>query len=268
MFTNLRIINKLLISFVFITLLSVPTAYISLNHAYSVWKVFTNITNVIFPRVQALFEMQNTANEIKILTLNFDFNQLESIQSEGSIAATYKYNILATLAEMEKWEDIYRKYSPDENLLNLKELDTLKNKIILSSLRIMELKEQKASSAEINKTTDALKSAQDQISSMINSTIALELSDLKKNQESAYKTTRNLLGVALLISIASIIFSILISIFLARIISKPIVALSEISTEVTKGNLHTPIDIRSQDEVGQLASNIQLMIKSLLSANK
>lgn len=271
MLNNLRIQTKLLICFFFIIFLSTPSQYFSLHYADSIKVILNKITHAIFPRMQALFEMENTASEIKTLILNFNFNQATAPQSEGSASATYKYNILANLAEMDKWEMQYKDYSPkgetSNQLLNVDELDKLKNQIILSSLRIMELKEHNASTAELTTQKNELIQTQDKISSLIKYGINNELDDLKAAQENAYKQSVNLTGIIVAISAASILFSILISLWLARIFTKPIVELSKISTEIAlHGNLEEPIVRRSNDEIGQLATNMNIMIQSLLKS--
>ncbi len=57
-----------------------------------------------------------------------------------------------------------------------------------------------------------------------------------------------------------------ISFTLANVIAKPIVALTEVAEEVRKGNLTVNIQVKSKDEIGQLGSTFNLMIKNINSS--
>jgi nitrogen fixation/metabolism regulation signal transduction histidine kinase len=51
--------------------------------------------------------------------------------------------------------------------------------------------------------------------------------------------------------------------YFARKISGPIEILSEISTEVAKGNLSKSVPVNTNDEIGELAKNFNHMIEGL-----
>ncbi len=69
--------------------------------------------------------------------------------------------------------------------------------------------------------------------------------------------------ITLLIIIANIILVILISVYLSRRITKPIMILSNAANEIGKGNFNPIIGVRLDDEIGQLASVFNTMTRDL-----
>lgn len=69
-----------------------------------------------------------------------------------------------------------------------------------------------------------------------------------------------LLGLAALI--CAIIGSVLMF-FATKLISKPIEKISELTKEIAKGNFKVKMDYKSEDEIGVLVNNLNLMVKEL-----
>ena len=72
----------------------------------------------------------------------------------------------------------------------------------------------------------------------------------------------------LIISLFLLIIAILLSIFISRSFSKPIVQLSNATKKISEGNLDVDIKVKSKDEVGDLAKSLEAMKNSLIDAQK
>ncbi|MHA6480805.1 methyl-accepting chemotaxis protein [Paenibacillus sp. strain BS8-2] len=83
-----------------------------------------------------------------------------------------------------------------------------------------------------------------------------------KTHELESLTTRISLTMIVIV-IAAVTVSILLGIFIARSISRPIQHLVQTSTKVADGNLEVNIEVRSKDEVGQLANAFVRMTDNL-----
>ena len=79
----------------------------------------------------------------------------------------------------------------------------------------------------------------------------------------AYETVIRTFVFSILIMICSVILAIISGIVLAKRMAKPIVELSDATRKVGKGKLDTQIAIQSKNEIGQLASSFNRMIKDL-----
>ena len=63
-----------------------------------------------------------------------------------------------------------------------------------------------------------------------------------------------------------IVMGIVLSVFLAQRIIRPVLGLTAIADRISKGNLDTPIAVQSADEIGELARSLERMRTSLKAA--
>lgn len=73
----------------------------------------------------------------------------------------------------------------------------------------------------------------------------------------------NLRNITLIVSGIIAIIAIIIGLFFSRSITKPITKLKESADKISKGNLGEPIEVRSKDEIGELAESFDNMRYSL-----
>jgi methyl-accepting chemotaxis protein len=69
----------------------------------------------------------------------------------------------------------------------------------------------------------------------------------------------------LAISILSIIFSMYISKIISKSITEPLTEIEKCAEELSNGNLHTNLEVRSNDELGNLAHSLRKAVKTLSS---
>jgi methyl-accepting chemotaxis protein len=69
----------------------------------------------------------------------------------------------------------------------------------------------------------------------------------------------------LAISILSIIFSVYISKIISKSITEPLTEIEKCAEELSNGNLHTNLEVRSNDELGNLAHSLRKAVKTLSS---
>ncbi|MEE9323083.1 MAG: ATP-binding protein [Candidatus Aenigmarchaeota archaeon] len=77
-----------------------------------------------------------------------------------------------------------------------------------------------------------------------------------------------LTNIMVIITIVVVIFTILIGIFISRSITKPIIRLRDAAKEIGEGKLGTKIEVKSGDEVGDLASAFRQMTEHLEASKK
>jgi len=88
--------------------------------------------------------------------------------------------------------------------------------------------------------------------------VVVELPLLEAYQSVIYGT-----GLSIVIIILSAILATWIGIYFATRITKPIISLRDAAIEIGKGKLETKIDIKTKDEIGELASAFDQMTKDL-----
>jgi len=79
----------------------------------------------------------------------------------------------------------------------------------------------------------------------------------------AYETVMMTLILSGLVMLLSIILAIVLSIFLSRRMTKPIIELRDATKKIGKGQLTSKIDIKSKNEIGDLATSFNKMVEDL-----
>jgi len=89
-------------------------------------------------------------------------------------------------------------------------------------------------------------------------------SSIKSNKEKL----NTLVNVVLMSIVVVVVLSILLGLYISRSISKPIQELTKASEEFKKGNLNYEVDIKSNDEISQLAKTFNEMRLGLKDRNQ
>ena len=77
---------------------------------------------------------------------------------------------------------------------------------------------------------------------------------------------REKLRSTVLSGLAAVSVAIVLSFFLARGVTKPLQLVAESTSEIASGNLNICLNLRSQDEIGELASSFNRMVERLAAA--
>lgn len=86
--------------------------------------------------------------------------------------------------------------------------------------------------------------------------------ELNADNQQLYKQSRT---ITIAIIIAAVLISIGLGTLIAQMIARPLGRVVEIVGKVSEGDLREKVDIDSQDEVGRLASSVNLMVDNLRS---
>ncbi|WP_018751836.1 methyl-accepting chemotaxis protein [Paenibacillus sanguinis] len=70
-------------------------------------------------------------------------------------------------------------------------------------------------------------------------------------------------NLSIVLVIATMLIVSAVAVLLARLVVKPIKAISQVMTKVAAGHLSERVSVKSRDEIGQMSENINLMIDSL-----
>jgi methyl-accepting chemotaxis protein len=84
----------------------------------------------------------------------------------------------------------------------------------------------------------------------------------------AYKNTIDSLQLTILSLAATVVLALLLGIFLSRSITKPIITLRDIAIKIGEGNFDTKLEIKSKNEIGDLAIAFKYMTYELYKSKK
>ncbi len=91
---------------------------------------------------------------------------------------------------------------------------------------------------------------------------------IKYNNEEIFASVNKLRKKILVISLIAAIFALAMGLFISRSIAMPIISLKNSSVEIGKGKLDIRIEIKSNDEIGQLAGSFNDMVYKLRESKK
>ncbi|MEA5579781.1 ATP-binding protein [Nodularia harveyana UHCC-0300] len=86
---------------------------------------------------------------------------------------------------------------------------------------------------------------------------------VKIDTAEAFATLKTLQKITIILIIITFVFVILAAILVAKTISKPVIELTQVVKELTKGNFYQQAKVINNDEIGQLAQSFNYMAESL-----
>jgi methyl-accepting chemotaxis protein len=79
----------------------------------------------------------------------------------------------------------------------------------------------------------------------------------------AYRSLFLELGILVLVMFGSVLCGTMLAVYLSKKITKPIIELTDVVRKIEKGDLGVQINVKSRDEIGELASGFNLMTQEL-----
>jgi len=181
------------------------------------------------------------SNFDQVLTLEKELLGLARVEKkqevQGLIDETVQYkNIIMT-----EYMPIARQYNAELIAGNFVKAQESKTKLIQIAKRIA------PQTAGIEKTTDGF------------STINIDAA--KGLIKESIATSNSVMIMSSVISCLVLLFGITIAVILTNMIRRPVLALTNIANEYASGDLRNRVEVKSSDEIGELASSIETMHK-------
>ncbi len=177
-------------------------------------------------------------------------------------------DIFHDLEHISKNLESMKKQDNERMITIIKELENIVVGLRKDILNTIETEITNLSSREINEKIISVYSKikyAKQLHRELTTKILTQLHDTVKEQDSIMD---NMIYQFVILGILTFLFSISISLLLAKVISKPIAELRDASNKVGEGKLDTQIQIESKDEIGQLAFSFNRMIENIRQSGK
>jgi methyl-accepting chemotaxis protein len=126
-------------------------------------------------------------------------------------------------------------------------------------------------SIDLNTATITVQAAQVKYSVLAQTLKDLKTSDYQESKESFENSTSNYVRVITsvgIISLAAIICSIFLSLYISRLITKPILALESAAGKVASGQTDVTVEAASSDEIGKLAESFNIMVGNIRTSER
>ncbi|MCX9083467.1 MAG: HAMP domain-containing protein [Candidatus Methanoperedens sp.] len=258
----MKILYKLTLGFAIISLLVGLQAYTGYTGATTIKEKYTIVTEETLPviehlnniRVSGLKIVESTNEILKTSMENKDYIDTE-------IAEISEYSITYN-ESMEIYESKVNAYFPEERDF----LDNTKinmQDILRLSSELINLKKNGGNQSQIEETERAFIRSEDEFITNMDLALDKEKDELQERTEITNEVMEKLRYNSIFSGIISIFIALGMGYYLSHRISLPIIELKNASSEISKGNLETQIEINTKDEIEDLGRTFNLMTNNL-----
>lgn len=251
-----------------VALLFIPLNVYLLKRFVDVKQNFLTIVDKTVPRLEALLTMQNLTTRIDLFIKNFriKFNQATMNGNAPKKIDSVKDEFLALLEELGEQQNIYKKYQIQTTKKNVKRLNELRDDVILAALDVFSVKEQNKSPKQLELKAKHLADKEYELNEFIKILLFQESTFLEEEREGINTASHELRNLIILLNTVIILIIIFLSLFLTKVISKPIIHLSQFANNIDYDNLKPLLPILSNDEIGDLQNHLNKMLQKLNKA--
>ncbi|MBU4208543.1 MAG: response regulator [Proteobacteria bacterium] len=272
----MKIHQKLFIGYLIITLVVGAIGYLGILTNRVAKEGYNEAAHHTIPVINALSNLRFAGLRIVSSTIEFSFLRTEKQVSDKDIEQADKdieqadkdierlinQEIALYNEALKQYEDLVNRFSP-AHYEHLQSIRNLGLRIQETSKELINLKRQGKLESGFIEKKEAFEKDEKAFSDAVDFIILKEQKDFinkKKQLESSLEASTIIIILGALISA---IAAILIGAFISRSISKPIIKLRDAAGEIGKGNLDTRTDIKSKNEIGQLADSFNKMAEDL-----
>ena len=261
-FNNMKLNVKILTGFIIIAILTVVVGAFSIINLTS----FSSHENGLYDN-STLGVIRMGKVQMDFLNLRIELRNL--VIFNNSDKSQYYQNINSDITDLDNNLNKYQTtIFASQDLSNFKTAQSQWNTLKNGTSNIVSASQSGKSSSEILAMVSALTPDASALDSSIQKIIDYNSTTAKDtvSNDSSYSGIMNIaMGIVLLISV---IIAIALSIFIANAITRPVRQLMKAANDISDGNLDVELDIKSKDEIGNLAISFKKIIKSFKNLNE
>lgn len=166
-----------------------------------------------------------------------------------------------------RYELLVNKFFPDEKV-RLPDLRIAGQRFNKISFELIDLKKENASETAFSQKHKEFEEAENDLQQTIDAALAAEYIEFAERTATVGITIDSARKTIIFASSLTIIRSILVGIYIAYTLTRPILQVKDAAIEIGKGKLETRVSIKSRDEVGILAACFNQMAENLQNAGE
>ncbi|MBI3553326.1 MAG: PAS domain S-box protein [Elusimicrobia bacterium] len=211
------------------------------------------------PRMHALLELRAATLELAEASQSFGVFGSGSSQAEGTPLADDKYELLAYMEKLDKWAREYERLSPSRMRAGLLEFTRAKDLMTQQSLLLIEMKERRAGRTRIKAQRNAMMAAKDNLKDIIAGAADADAQAQEERRAETLSIVRTMLRLGIGITLAALAVSLVMALYLSRLVIRPIAQLLVAIKQTGHGDLSRRVAVTSTDELGQLSREFNAM---------
>lgn len=274
MLIKMKILHKIIAGNLIICLLFSIVALIGISSIYKINEDFGLIEYQTIPVMDTLEEMHVEALKMYASTGEYIFlhketekEEIEAFESSKNEINKINSSRIEFKKSFLKYKQYINEYFPEEtDFLNII-TDSYKN-LDSKSAELTQLKDQNASALAIYRKWEGFEDAKQNFSLAIQEAMNNEYSEVSTRREKVVESIDISLKISIFFWLLSLIGTLTIGFFMSKTFSDPIKDMMEATRKIANGDLNTKIDIRSKDEIGELAKSFNIMANDLDKSRK
>ena len=270
----MKIGHKLIVGFMLIAFFTVVSGYFAVRSIQSINNEFHKVAEDTVPELKLLGDLRFAC--LRLVSSISEFALIA--EEEKSVLSANKRQEMAKTEEalLELGEAIYseavKNYEEHKSIFSMhsagaaarrENIKKLGQELLNNSHEIIKLKKRGISGPEILAIKEKLEISERAFLTYLNSAIMDELQELSKGKTIVLTTMQMSIRTAVIVSVITFLLALLSGIYLSFYISRPLIKLKDATSKIGKGNFDIKTDIRSKDEIGELASHFHVMAKDL-----
>jgi PAS domain S-box-containing protein len=261
---------KLILCFSAVSLLIAVVGVVGIHSARTINHSFDLITDGTAPALHVLGRIKAAGLDMNAAAMSYSLiaSEVEHLVPGEAFAEEEEEEeeeeLEKSKLEMAKWIAKFKNIAQhDEELLFIKKIETAGASIYETGRQLIELKKMGVMGREVLEKKRELLDSRKRFKEIIDNAIAVMFDELEEEDAAADQVSAN----ALIFNLAAIPFGILLAGLFgfgaAEVITRPIIKLKEVSAAIGRGEFGKLTDIRSRDEIGDLAQSIDTMAVDL-----
>jgi len=265
----MKIRFKLFLGFGIITFLLIIVGYAGHYGVNQIFESFDVIADETAPELSILGEIDALSNKLQVealghFTIQTDHNTPEALEEHEEFEKT---NLrldqkLDELRILQRVQDLPREEEDREGVL-LDELLVAKAELYSISLKFIEISDSGYDPQTIFSLKEELEQAEEKMENIISQRINDEKNELERRDNIADQLSIDISNFVVSISIFGVILATVLGVITSGRIVKPIINLRNITKEIALGNFSIRTKVEGNDEISQLASDVNAMADSL-----
>ncbi|UCD88275.1 MAG: HAMP domain-containing protein [Desulfobacterales bacterium] len=260
----MKIRHKLIVGYVAVTLLVAAIGYLGIMMTSTAKTGFNMATNHTIPKIQSLEVMKfgglrivSSTNEYGLIRAEKELLGKKLSEPEKREEQLIELGIRLYADALKEYEGLLNRFPTQEGLLE--DIRQKGLRLQQTSKELLSLKQQGVYGLQILGKKEEFERDEKAFLAGVDAAIAYEGKEFfrkKTDLESSLVARRNL-GIAA--TVISVIAAIIIGTLISRSISNAVNVLRDAAGEIGKGNLDARAEIKSNDELGQLAASFNKM---------
>ncbi len=264
----MRIGYKLISGYVLIAALSGVTMYLANRSYQQIDRTFDRLSADTIPEIEALEELKLAGLRIIASTSEHALIEAESKGDDhpDSTQATTERDLISS--GVENYNNAFARYkalvdqNSDEQAFQ-QDIKKYGADLIRIGADLVDSKRQGMAGPEVLEKKEEFEQAEQKFLAVANEALIFQHAQLDGQNEVMHSTIATSKSLTLIVFCTTLGFSLAIGFYSSRSISRPVNQLKNATREIGKGKLDTRIDIRSSDEIGELAAGFNKMTADL-----